>query len=571
MDYYRNDRITLSFVHTAVLFFFLSGSLWAGSIHVASDGNDQATGSAEAPLKTVQAGLNKAQAGDTVFVSKGIYRERLVFPRDGEAGKPIILTGENGVIIDGGTLVSGWEKVKGSGGDIYRIPYEGERPMNLTWNSKYILRIRDEFMAKGDMTTLRDGPMGWDSYEGKPYRSWDGVKAMWGCWQGYLYLGFGDSTVNPAEQEITTTPDGKRGGATVTVDGRKFITVKGLTLRNAYHAVMIYNGSSDCVIEDNDLIGGKNTVMIAGGPKGEPSRIVVTKNRCTLGYVHSLDPADARHWFIWAAFKKNSDWDRTCISMKNFGSDVEISENHLFENFNGVGNQKSGKRLTVHHNLIEYMADDGLEPDGEETEAHWHHNVVRNCNIQYRHKNIIGDGPMYVYDNWFVSRPGQKTGSNMGLYFFGGSTTPAYIYHNTFIASRGVTVGAKNIQLGLPNVWMINNVFSCDEVFQDNKRLKIYPHFDYNYCEGDLSVPKSWWGKNNKLVKRERILDLELINGKQENFVLLLNKRGVDLSKKWSSGGVVHLSLPGMQGGYYKNGKAHVGAKMQAGRGGDNR
>ena len=59
---------------------------------------------------------------------------------------------------------------------------------------------QDEFMAAQGMTTLRDGPRGWDAYGGKVYRSWDGVSAMWGTLNGYLYVGFGDPGVDPRRE-----------------------------------------------------------------------------------------------------------------------------------------------------------------------------------------------------------------------------------------------------------------------------------------------------------------------------------------------------------------------------------
>ena len=70
---------------------------------------------------TVQAGLNAAFAGDTVEVSAGVYSEKVIFPRSGSAGQPIILraapgirpvldgtgvTGDNMVLIDSRSHVS---------------------------------------------------------------------------------------------------------------------------------------------------------------------------------------------------------------------------------------------------------------------------------------------------------------------------------------------------------------------------------------------------------------------------------------------------------------------------------
>ena len=528
---------------------------WAETFYVATSGNDAAAGAESAPLLTVQAALQKAHAGDTVFVKAGVYRGRLTFPRDGAAGKPIVLTGEAGAIIDGGTILTGWQRAPEAGGNIYRAAYTGPQPYNLTWNNKYILVIRDEFMAKDGMTILKDGPSGWDTYGGKPYRGWDGVEAMWGVMDGSVYLGFGDASVAPSKEEITIAPGGKDGGAAITIDARKFITVRGLTVRNGYHAILVHN-STDCLIENNTLLGGWHTVEI----ENVSSRVVVRKNEVTLGYVHTLKPDDPRHWFIWAAFKQTSLWDRICVDLRDVGSDNEVCENHLFENFDGVQNQRAGRRLNVHHNLIEDLADDGLEPDGEETECQWHDNVVRNCNIAYRHKGITGPGPMYTYRNLFIARPAPGRSECSGVYFFGGSATEAYIYQNTFATPRGGSFGSTLVEIGLPNTCVVNNIFSCNSVMRESRSWKILPHFDYNYCGGEEVTALSFWGPDNKIVKGGELWDLAT----EKDYRLAADSparaMGIDLSKPWTLDGKTHPALPGMTPGYFEGAKPDAGA-----------
>lgn len=151
---------------------------FATTIYVATTGNDTWEGTEQAPLLTVQAGINKAIAGDTVFVKQGVYRERINFPSDGSSGNPITLkgelnptTGDKLAIIDGGTLVTGWERVSGDG-NVWRTPsdntvYVGDFPMNLNFNNYYILNITISLMGTPEgMNALRYGPLGWDKTYG---------------------------------------------------------------------------------------------------------------------------------------------------------------------------------------------------------------------------------------------------------------------------------------------------------------------------------------------------------------------------------------------------------------------
>lgn len=541
---FKKVKFTTLFLASCTAILAVSNFSWASMFYVAKNGKDTAIGSLKAPLLTVQAGINKADPGDTVIVKKGVYQERLKFPKNGAAGKPIKLVGEAGAIIDGGTPISKWTKVEGEG-NVYRTPYTGSQPFNMTWNDKYILRIRDEFMNRSEgMIILRSG------LKDRQSRSWDGVSAMWGTLNGFLYLGFGDPKVDPNKHKFTSSPNFKDGGAVIRIDNRKFITVQGLTLRNAYNAVLIQNNASDCIIEKNIMLGGRHTVEVMDGV----SRLTVRNNKITLNYVYSLNPDNRRHQFIWAAFKNTSDWDRVCVNLANIGSDNVITDNHMYENFDGVQNVGTSLRLTVSHNLIENMADDGLEPTGEETDAKWHDNIVKQANIAYRHKVPDGTGTMYVYNNLFYSK------TKIGIYWFRGNITPAYIYHNTFATAIGANFGSTTIDIGLPNVWLINNIFSCNRGFDDSAKWKLKPNVDYNYFGSNHSEKLPWWGDNNKIVKDGQLWSTSTVPNFKLNNNSSARSMGIDLSKPWTLAGKNHPALPGMKPGYFEGKRPDAGA-----------
>ncbi len=79
----------------------------AHEIHVATNGDDSASGSASAPLKTIAKATPMAQAGDCIQVHAGTYAESttIAFAHDGTQAMPIVLRsadGKGAAIIDAG-------------------------------------------------------------------------------------------------------------------------------------------------------------------------------------------------------------------------------------------------------------------------------------------------------------------------------------------------------------------------------------------------------------------------------------------------------------------------------------
>jgi alpha-N-arabinofuranosidase len=89
--------------------------------HVAKTGNDANDGSVENPLLTIQRAADLAQAGDTITVHEGIYREQVSPPRGGTSDDQRITyqaaTGER-VEIKGSEVITGWVHVQN---DIWQV------------------------------------------------------------------------------------------------------------------------------------------------------------------------------------------------------------------------------------------------------------------------------------------------------------------------------------------------------------------------------------------------------------------------------------------------------------------
>src|SRR3954469_20583180 len=89
-----------------------------GSVfHVATTGSDSWEGSQNQPLRTINRAAELAQAGDTVVVHEGVYRE-WVRPRRGGLSDQRRITYEvaagGDVVLKGSEQVRGWEPAEGT-------------------------------------------------------------------------------------------------------------------------------------------------------------------------------------------------------------------------------------------------------------------------------------------------------------------------------------------------------------------------------------------------------------------------------------------------------------------------
>ena len=563
---------------------------YAKTIYVTTTGNDTtgtgtSTGTA---FRSIQRALDhpnssyKAQAGDTILVGAGTFYERVVFNSsnsEGTSTKRITLQGTldgNGnpiTTIDAGRPLTNWTDVGGTG-NVWRTPLPAgtDRPYAVNMNGYYILNLTPATMAGtldapnddiNGLDMMHNGPISWNTSYGQyssEVRSWNrGVNALWGYFSSgdsNLYMGFGDPNINPNNENITYALRNKAGGACVTIGrygdgtGRDFITVKNFNMINAHSGILVRQASQDCIVENNAFYGGQHCVNIMEGC----NRIIVRNNYMTLDYDNgnTLSSDDPNHWFIWKVFKEYSDHDRLGVSLEDGSNGVEIYDNYIYEHWDGIQDTEANVNLKVYGNTIENIEDDGLEPTGDEQNAQWYDNTVIRADYSFRHKDN-STGPMYVYRNKFYNA------EEGGIYWFSGNTGPAYYYHNTIVTDRGMTFGSQNT-VGYPNVWLINNIFSNNaNITNDNWDAGTYPHFDYNYVGGNLSIKKSWMGNNNKIV-----LNGQLWSANPPDFEITstspARQMGLDLSQPWTIGSTTYPALPGMEPGYYEGTVPDAGA-----------
>ena len=84
--------------------------------YVALSGDDANSGTQAAPFRTIQKAATVAQAGDTVVVRAGTYRETVTPAHAGTASSPIIFKPSPGerVVVSGADLVTSWTPIAGS-------------------------------------------------------------------------------------------------------------------------------------------------------------------------------------------------------------------------------------------------------------------------------------------------------------------------------------------------------------------------------------------------------------------------------------------------------------------------
>ena len=113
----------------------------------ASDSN---FGTKESPFLTIQKAASVAQAGDTVFVREGVYRETITPQNSGAAFNPIVYMPyqDEEVTISGADPITGWENHEGN---IYKAPMASDFFVSA-------VNMTDQVFVDGQMMNLARWP-----------------------------------------------------------------------------------------------------------------------------------------------------------------------------------------------------------------------------------------------------------------------------------------------------------------------------------------------------------------------------------------------------------------------------
>ncbi|MBQ2663322.1 MAG: DUF1565 domain-containing protein, partial [Clostridia bacterium] len=198
--------------------------------HIAKNGSDKNTGTAESPFLTINRAAALAEEGDTVIVHEGVYRE-CVNPANGArtASKRITYKAADGekVIIKGSEEIKDWECVSES---VWRVRIENGffgafNPYIETIDGDWLMEPVDKLLHLGQVylnsAALRENtenslsPMEW-------YTEQDGEYTV-------IYADFGGSNPNDELTEINV----RRSCFYPELTGINYITVSGFEFAHA--------------------------------------------------------------------------------------------------------------------------------------------------------------------------------------------------------------------------------------------------------------------------------------------------------------------------------------------------
>jgi hypothetical protein len=533
-------------------------------IQVAAEGKPGAAGTAEAPLRSVQEALDRAEAGDTVHVRPGVYRERVSFRRGGSYGRPVTLEGEPGAVLDGSEPVAlHWEPRADIASGVYAahvsffaftVIAEGKLVTALDERRVDPAKQQDPKWQWPSIFNNGVGPTRRDTDSG-----WEGVKAlaMYRHKEQELLIRF-QGDLDPRAMAITAAPR----EPVVRISGANRCVVRGLSLRNAAYGVYIEK-SLGSVVERCTIGPADFGVAMRTGA----DRCTVRFNEIFMNPYAGASPKLKGSWDNWLAHKEGGFYDRTGVTMISTRGGHQIHDNFIHDHWDGIEDYLEREEyhydpnLNVHHNLIRDCSDDGLEPNGAEVNCQWHDNIVEGCICGFRIK-APRIGPLYAYRNIFFDN--EEDYRNFGG---GDPMLPAsvYVYQNTSVADDAMN-HLEITGIGTPNYHFYNNLFWCRRA-QYVSPTSPPPNWaaDYNVyvCRGDHL---RWVDTKQAVLDRGQDLHSQWIESGPPGFVdfahqdvrLTANSpargRGADLSTLFGK------PLPGCQPGYYHGSAPDAGA-----------
>lgn len=536
--------------------------VFATDYYVSPAGNDSNPGTLKKPFATIMFAAQKAEAGDTVKILPGLYREEIEFSKKGTGSAPITFQGTRDksgkyltIIEAPGVTPADWQKAPEIAPKVWKTAVQ-KRPDGVLMDGRMIVYINRKTMElpRKNITRSIMVPGDISSKFGRNCKRIPGLdllalpddvrmtggqlkkrrelffptigNVMAGWHDGYLYVRFADDstpgehifsayrgngfTCSKAEHLIFKDLHMRASSNQFCFRNSRFITIDGCLLMNGGKRVFVDADSSDITIKNSILTSGfiQPDHYASHSPEDKRGRVVYITFKYIVGTALSDD-----------------------VGVTARGKNVTIHDNVITDGLIGI--QAWGSGMRVYNNVITRMASCGIVT-GPETVGEFHHNLISYCGILQRFHRLREKHAKrleYHYLNYYLQH--ETSGTEMFVHcesqlvgddvinFEPGTKIykknppkPVYpgdffIYHNTFWGGNRVSspfdAGRTAKRFNEPYPFcLFNNIMRYSILLNDWQHV-----FDNNllYLFSNTGMTAGKAAPN--IIKRNKILSLE--------------------------------------------------------------
>jgi Right handed beta helix region len=468
-------------VSTLLFIMFFYCNSYATNYYVSPTGINTNTGTLASPLLTVQAGINKAFGGDTVFVRAGTYNEKLTWTRSGALNSMITLKKykDEVVIIDGtgktalNMLIVDTKSYLEINGIIFQNNYRQDA------NGIYVFGGGTAVYIKN--CTVRN--IGW--------------------------------TTNANADPFTPNPDGQAHG--ILINGR---TVAGYTdvklLNSKVHDII--SGNSEAVtfvgnidgflVEKDTIYNTKNIALVLAGNYSWAinSGVSASLNQTRNGVVKQCVVYDNRRF---------SNLYAPAGIYVDGGKNIDIINNTVYKNGNGISvgceNAGSEARNIFLSNNISYNNDGHGIVFGSNAA------IIKKCtlvnNTFYKNgsiANFYSEINLQKSDSCIVGNniATMRSDNHYGIGIFGYTATNLTVSNNLLYRYSGNAANLYVQDPPSPVQFVPTNTINANPVFIDENILS--PNLYINKTSAAINI-----GSNslNTVIQTDAAFDYRMVNG----------------------------------------------------------